>query len=142
LKKIHIVSDILFWLTQLTNIKSTTLSLDKFDILNEFHTDMKEFYYVSLLKLSLKLKDHFVQKYENNNNLKKIQKLLKNNSENYLKKSFKYWDKLLYNIADSHDRLIILKNLHKKVFYLTYNNNNHVSLHWCYQWLSESLYNH
>jgi len=74
----------------LTNVELTTLSFDESDVLNEFYTNIKEFYYVSLLKLSLKLKDCFVKEYKNNDDLKKIQKLLKNSSENYFEINFKY----------------------------------------------------
>jgi len=142
--KTHIVPDALSRLSQLTKVSSTTTTeANSFDVLEEFHTDMKESYHVSLIELLSNFRKCLMKRYKKDDGLRKIQKMLKNNlEEGFLRISFRYWDGLLYYITDTHNRLVILKDLHQKVFWLAHDGHSHAELRWCYQKLSDSLYIH
>lgn len=80
LSKTHIVSDALSRLSQLTKVGSTTTAeADSSDVLEEFHTDMEESYHVSLIELSSNFRKRLVKGYKEDDGLRKIQEMLKDN---------------------------------------------------------------
>jgi len=122
---------------------TTTAGADSSDVLEEFHTDMEESYHVSLVELSPDFRKRLVKGYKEDDGLRKIREMLKDNpEEGFPGISFRYRDGLLYYIAGTHDRLVIPKDLHQEVFRLAHDGHSHAGLRRCYQKLSDSLYIH